>query len=236
MNFKSSLVIGLSFIVGLSILGYVLGNSLLQYKLLERTVQVKGLAQKEVKADIVIWPITYIQPGNDLSKMYTKLEDDTKKIQEFLKNRGFTSNEISISAPSVVDKIAQDYINNAEVKFRYNAKQTITLYTNKLDIARKSMLNIIDLGKSGITFKANDYNNLIEYKFSKLNSIKPLMIEEATKNARLTAQKFAEDSKSKLGKIKKARQGQFSIYDRDKNTPFIKKIRIVTTVEYYLSD
>ena len=98
------------------------------------------------------------------------------------------------------------------------------------------MTTITKLGKAGITFRTSNYDNKTEYMFTKLNEIKPQMIEDATRNARLSAQKFAEDSQSKLGKIKRARQGQFSIFPRDKNTPHIKKIRIVSTIEYYLSD
>ncbi len=90
--------------------------------------------------------------------------------------------------------------------------------------------------KEGIVFKIDDYDTRIEYIFTKLNEVKPLMIEESTKKAREVALKFAKDSSSKLGKIKKARQGQFSITNRDKNTPYIKTVRVVSTVEYYLSD
>ena len=98
------------------------------------------------------------------------------------------------------------------------------------------MTAITALGKSGITFRNDSYDNRTEYIYTKLNAIKPLMIEEATRNARAAAEKFAEDSQSRLGKIKQARQGQFSIISRDKNTPHIKKVRIVSTIEYYLTD
>ena len=98
------------------------------------------------------------------------------------------------------------------------------------------MSGLSSLGKKGIVFSASNYETRTEYIFSKLNDIKPEMIEEATNNAREVAQKFATDSQSRLGKIKRAYQGQFTISDRDNNNPHIKKVRVVSTVEYYLAD
>ncbi len=236
MNTKSALTLGIFIALGLFSLGFVLGGSIVKVKGFERSVTVKGLAQKEVNADTVMWPIVYTRADNNLSKLYDTLEKDTTKIKHFLKSHGFESSEVSISAPSITDKLAREYGNNNQIKYRYNAYQTLTLYTKKIDKARESMIQITSLGKSGTTFRSNSYENNVEYIFSELNAIKPQMIESATKNARLSAQKFAEDSQSKLGKIKSARQGQFSINNRDKNTPYIKKVRVVSTVEYYLDD
>lgn len=236
MPIKSSSILGISLILGLSLLGYILGTSIIQVKELERTVSVKGLAEKEVKADRVLWPIVYLYADNDQASLYAQLEQDTLKITSFLKEAGFTNAEISSSAPSVTDKMAQGYGGSSKIKYRYSATQTLTIYTDKVDLAKKSMRSIAKLGKAGITFRSDSYENKIEFIYTKLNEIKPTMIEQATQNARSSALKFAEDSKSKLGKIKKARQGQFSINSRDKYTPEIKKIRVVSTVEYYLND
>ena len=105
---------------------------------------------------------------------------------------------------------------------------------------QQSQMNFIKaqsrLGKKGVVLAGNDFQNRTEYLFKRLNEIKPAMIEEATRNAREVAEKFAKDSNSRLGKIKQARQGQFSISDRDKNNPHIKKVRVVSTIEYYLAD
>ncbi|MCK5665921.1 MAG: SIMPL domain-containing protein, partial [Thiotrichaceae bacterium] len=101
---------------------------------------------------------------------------------------------------------------------------------------RAVMKLLPELGKSGIAFTGSNYQAQTEYIFTRLNEVKPEMIEEATRNARAVAEKFAADSASKLGKIRQARQGQFSISARDKNSPHIKKVRVVSTVEYYLSD
>lgn len=236
MEIKASIVIGISLMVGLIGLGYLLGGSLIKFKELDRTVYVKGLAEKEVNADVVLWPIRYLRASNDLTSIYEGLEADTDMIRRFLSEKGFSDAEISVSAPVVTDKMAEGYGDSQRIKFRYSAMQTMTLYTKQIELARKSMNAITGLGKSGIGLSADRYNDQTEYIFTRLNEIKPLMIEEATQNARKTAQKFAEDSKSRLGKIKSARQGQFSIMSRDKNTPYIKRVRIVSTVEYYLSD
>ena len=236
MKRVESTIIGISIIIGLFLLGYTLGGSIVKFKSLERTVVVKGLAEKEVKADIVIWPISYIRANNNLTTLYIDLDSDTKSIMAFLKKSGFNDDEISITAPSVTDKIAQNYGSTNKIEFRYSAIQTLTLYTNKIDKARQCMNKITSLGKAGIAFRTNSYENKTQYIYTGLNNIKPAMIREATKNARISAQTFANDSQSSLGKIKSARQGQFSINPRDKNTPYIKKVRIVSTIEYYLSD
>ncbi len=101
---------------------------------------------------------------------------------------------------------------------------------------RKVMGALSELGKQGIVFTTGDYESQTEYIFTRLNEVKPEMIEEATRKAREVAEKFASDSRSTLGKIRRASQGQFSISARDKNNPHIKKIRVVSTVAYYLSD
>jgi len=236
MNTKTSVVLGLFIALGLFSLGYLLGGSIVKFKTLERVVSVKGLAQKEVKADVVIWPISYLRASNQLSSLYEDLEEDRNNVYNFLESKGFTKEEISVSAPIVTDKMAQSYGGSQKIKFRYSAIEVLTLYTKKVDLARKSMTAIAKLGKAGITFRSNNYENPTEYLFSGLNAIKPQMIQEATKNARASAQKFAEDSQSRLGKIRRANQGQFSISSRDKNTPYIKRVRVVSTVEYYLAD
>jgi len=236
MNSKSALTLGVFITLGLSILGISLGQSLIKYKELDRIVTVKGLAEREVDADIVIWPIAYIRASNDLAMLYKTLEEDTTSIKKFLKESGFNDEEISIAAPKITDKIAQGYGGSSKIQFRYSAIQTLTLYSSQIHKARKAMTQITRLGKSGIIFKANNYEQRTEYIFTKLNEIKPSMIKEATSSARLSAQTFADDSKSTLGKIKRASQGQFSVRNRDASTPHIKRVRIVSTVVYYLSD
>ena len=138
--------------------------------------------------------------------------------------------------PSITDKSAQQYGNQAKAEFRYTAMQTVTAYSKNIKSVRSVMGTLSELGKQGIVFSGGNYQSTTEYLFTRLNEAKPGMIEEATRKAREVAEKFASDSKSTLGKIRKASQGQFSINARDKNNPHIKKVRVVSTVEYYLSD
>ena len=236
MNGKNALILGISIIVGLASLGYLLGSSIVKFRAFERSVTVKGLSEREVPADIALWPITFTRADNDLSALYAGIEKDRKAIVAFLADAGFERKEMTINAPVITDKLAQQYGGGERVKFRYVAQQSVTVYTRKVRKVREAMPYLADLGKKGIVFVGNDYENRTEYLFSGLNAIKPSMIEEATRNARKVAEKFAKDSQSRLGKIKRARQGQFSIADRDSHTPYIKKIRVVSTIEYYLND
>ncbi|RXJ90819.1 hypothetical protein CRV01_06630 [Arcobacter sp. CECT 8983] len=228
-------ILGIFIFLGLSTLGYFFQNAVISYKQYDRSVKVKGLSEKEYKADIVIWPISYTEVNNNLEQMYSSIDKNNEKIYNFLTSNGIEKSEISFSAPIITDKVAQQY-GNEKINYRYNAFQTITVYSKNIDLVRDVKKSISKLGKQGIVFSGNNYTNQTEYIFTKLNEIKPKMIEEATKKAREVAQKFAIDSKSKLGKIKRASQGQFSISQRDKNNPQIKKIRVVSTVEYYLTD
>ncbi|MBD3801157.1 MAG: SIMPL domain-containing protein [Campylobacterales bacterium] len=116
------------------------------------------------------------------------------------------------------------------------AEREVTVYTEKIDAVRQSMREIVNLGKDGIALSGQSYEHRTQFLFTGLNSLNPSMIEEATKSARNGAGKFATDSASRLGKIKTASQGEFSITDRDSSTPYIKKVRVVSTVSCYLSD
>jgi hypothetical protein len=231
-----TLVSGICIFLGLFVLGYLLSNAIINFKEYERTVTAKGLSEREVEADIVIWPIKFTVAGNELSDIYNSIETNIKQINDFLTSNGINENEISYSIPSIVDRVAQQFGDSSKPELRYTAFQTVTVYSKNISTVRKLMSNLLTLGKKGIVFSSDDYESQPEYIFTKLNEIKPEMIEEATKNAREVAQKFATDSQSRLGKIKKASQGQFSIDSRDKNNPHIKKVRVVSTVEYYLTD
>ena len=234
-NKPASLILGVSIFLGLLSLGYLLGNAALQFKGYERSVTVKGLSEREVDADIVIWPIQFTAASNDLAGLYESIEASSSRIKAFLTVNGFTSDEISVASPNLTDKSAQQYGDN-RAEFRYAAVQTVTVYSSKIATARAVMTKLSELGKQGIVFSGANYQAQTEYLFTRLNDIKPAMIEEATRQAREVAEKFAADSQSTLGKIKRASQGQFSISDRDQNNPHIKKVRVVSTVEYYLSD
>ncbi len=232
----SALILGLSICLGLALLGYLLGDAALTIKGLERSVKVKGLSEQEYPADIVIWPIQFVAADNDLQNLYITLEKNTGKIIAFLKQHQIKTADISSNPPAITDKSAQRYSNSAKPQFRYSAVQTVTVYSSDIATVRTVMGALAELGKEGIVFNREDYNARPEYIFTRLNEVKPAMIEEATRKARAVALKFAQDSQSRLGKIKRASQGQFSISPRDKSTPHMKRVRVVSTVEYYLSD
>ncbi|MEI2564670.1 SIMPL domain-containing protein [Vibrio metoecus] len=235
MNTKTASVLGLSLIIGLAALGFLVQQMAVKFKEYERVVTVKGLSEREVVADTVIWPIQFTVADNQLSSLFETVDQQTQLITHFLVEKGIDRTAISLSAPAVVDKKAQQYGEDRS-EFRYLATQTLTVYSKKVDLVRNIISEIGQLGKQGVVFNQDPYNNRVEFSFTGLNDIKPDMIEEATKQAREVALKFATDSQSTLGKIKTASQGQFSISDRDNNTPYIKNVRVVTTVEYYLSD
>jgi hypothetical protein len=219
-NDRSALVLGICIFLGLVFLGFFLGHSALKFKEYERTVTVKGLSEKEYPADIALWPIHFSSSNNDLTALYTSIERDSKEIVSFLMENGFEEREITMSPPGITDKLSQGY-EKSKIEFRYTAARTVTVYSKKIEAVRSAMNKLPELGKKGIAFTDNTYQGLpeTEYLFTRLNEVKPAMIEEATMQAREVARKFAKDSRSKLGKIKRAWQGQFSIMDRDRNNP-----------------
>lgn len=227
----SALVLGAGIAAG----GFLAGRGLVASRALDRTVTAKGLAEREVPADVAIWPIRFVLAGDNLEALYREVEGKQRIVLAFLDQAGFDDAEISVAAPSITDRQAQPY-GDMQARFRYSATQTVTVYTGRVPEVLEAGKRLIDLGKSGIVLSGDDYQARTQYLFTGLNDLKPDMIEEATRNAREVAQKFASDSDSRLGKIKNASQGQFSIEDRDGNTPHIKKVRVVSTIEYYLAD
>lgn len=226
---------GLFIGIGLVLLGIFLKNGIENFKAMDRIIAVKGLSEKEVKADRVIWPLMYKEIGDDLLALNSNITNKNAAIVSFLESNGLTAEEMTISAPEIIDMQAERYA-STKASYRYNVTSVITVSSTKVDLIRKLMGNQSELIKKGIALTGEDYKYQKQFLFTGLNKIKPGMIEEATKNARASALKFAQDSKSKLGKIQSADQGQFSISDRDANTPYIKSVRIVTTINYYLED
>jgi hypothetical protein len=196
---------------------------------------VKGLCEKEVKADKVIWPVMYRVMANDIQSIYDQTDGNNAAIVAFLKSGGITDAEITVSVPSISDKFANEYGSNDRA-YRYIAKSVVTVCTDKVDAVLALMARQSELLKQGVVTAGENWENPVEFRYEGLNEIKPQMIEEATQNAREAAQKFAKDSGSRLGKIRTANQGTFTIENRDSNTPYIKKVRVVTSVTYYLKN
>lgn len=220
---------------GMFCMGACIMNGLDSFANKNRVVSVKGLAEREVEADKVIWPLIYKQVGNDLTALYNQINNTNQAIVGFLKQKGLTDAEININAPEIIDMQAERY-NSSPVVYRYNVTGVITVVSSQVSLVRDLMQQQSELLRQGIAIGGSDYRYNIQYQFTKLNDVKPQMIEEATKNARAAAEKFAIDSDSRLGKIMRANQGQFSIENRDENTPYIKKVRVVTTIDYALQD
>lgn len=233
---SSAFIFGAFLFAGLVALGILLGKAALDYREYERTVTVKGLSERDYPADIVIWPISFAEASNDLPDLYEALERGTTQIRSFLEQNGVAATEITVAVPVITDKSAQQYGGGERAEFRYTASQTVTVYSQNIDAVRTVMSSLSELGRTGIVFTDGNYQYQTEYIFNRLNEVKPEMVEEATQEARMVAEKFAEDSQSTLGKIRNAAQGQFTISNRDTNNPHIKTVRVVSTVEYYLSD
>ena len=233
---KGKFYSGLFIMVGLVVLGMMMPRAVEKFRSYDRTVNVKGLCEKEVKADKVIWPVVYRVMANDIQSVYDQTDGNNAAIIAFLKSGGISDSEITVSVPEISDKYASEYGSNDRT-FRYIAKNVITVCTSDVDEVLALMSRQSELLKKGIvTAGGNQWENHLEFKYEGLNGIKPEMIEEATRNAREAAQKFAKDSDSRLGKIKTANQGTFTIENRDSNTPYIKKVRVVTSVTYYLKN
>ncbi|HBY02379.1 MAG TPA: hypothetical protein DEG92_07575 [Rikenellaceae bacterium] len=220
---------------GMAVLALSLLISVRTIKSYDRYVSVKGLAELEVPANRVIWPVAYKEIGNDLSSLYKSINEKNKIIIEYLKSKGLDESEISVSAPQIVDMSAERYQSQPS-PYRYNITSVLTVTSEKVEKVREVIASQSDLLQKGIALSSGDFQYTTQFFYTKLNEIKPAMIEEATKNARASAEKFAKDSNSKIGRIKSANQGQFSISDRDGNSPHIKIVRVVSTIEYLLRD
>ncbi len=228
---KESVVIALAIVI----LGFCLKSGINAFVDKGRVVSVKGLSEVEVPANKVTWPIVFKMVGNDLPTLYNSVNKTADRIVEYLNGNGIGNSEIATNAPSVEDLEADRYNTNKK-PYRYIVTYVITVTSEQVDKVRELISSQGELLKEGIALVSNDYENRIQYEYTLLNDLKPQMIAEATKNARKAAEQFAKDSDSKLGKIMWASQGQFSIYDRDSNTPYIKKVRVVTSVNYSLKN
>jgi len=201
----------------------------------DRKVSVKGLSEREVEADKVTWPIVSKEIGNDLPELYQRIAKKEQTIKAFLTSAGLKESEITVNAPQVIDMNANEYSNQKNV-YRYNITSIITVSSRDVKRVRGIIARQGELLKDGVAIVDGGYDNPIKYEYVSFKSMKPKMMQEAIENAEKTARQFAENSHSKLNKIVSADQGQFSIEDRDSNTPYIKKVRVVTTVTYSLKN
>lgn len=220
--------------LGIVVAGYLIGEALIQTRASQRAVTVRGLAEREVPANLALWPIVFSVTSNELGDLQRKADEGVAKVRAFLAS-DFPAEQITVSAPRVQDREAQGMRGDGRLLDRYTAEVTVTVRTDKIDVARKAIQRSGELVKQGVAvIRSYEYNT--QYLYTNLDKIKPEMIAEATVDARRAAEQFAKDSGSKVGAIRTAQQGLFSIEDRDQFSPEFKKVRVVTTVDYYLAD
>ena len=195
----------------------------------DRAVLVKGLSTRDVQADFVVWPLDFCVRGNDISALYDDMARIEKTAKAFFLDKGFKESELSRGNISIDDNWSSYYGTRPE--FHYTLRTSLIISTSDIERVIANQGCQSELLRKGFILQSYDWNT--DFQYNGLSELKPEMIEEATKNARLVAQKFAEDAQCRLGSIKQANQGQFSI-ESDSNQPWIKHIRVVTTVSYYL--
>jgi hypothetical protein len=221
--------------LGVAAGGFFVGRGLFAARASERVVTVKGLAEREVPANLAMWPIVFSTTGNDLVAVQSTLDASARKIVAFLQARGFAPAEFSLSSPRVTDREAQGGRVRGDTGDRYVAEQTVTLRSPRITPVKVAMQQSGELIRDGVALvRSYEYNTTFLY--TALDEIKPAMIAEATKDARKAAEQFARDSGSRVGAIRNAQQGFFDIQDRDAFSPEIKRVRVVTTVQYFLED
>lgn len=217
--------------IGLILGGFLLGDGLVRAKDADRSVTVRGLAEREVTADLATWTISYSSTASDLQSAQSEVDADSKAISAFFKDVGFPADALEPTGVNV------NYYSDQGVP-QYTVRQRMTLRTSDVELAQKAAKRQVELVRRGVVLEEGSG---MAYTFTKLDAIKPEMVAEATKDARAAAEKFAQDSGAGVGKIRQATQGYFSIEGRDgesggwgvNDTPH-KKVRVVTTVDFSL--
>jgi hypothetical protein len=220
--------------LGVAAAGGFVGRGLFEARATERTVTVKGLAEREVDADLAFWPISFTATANDLAAAQARIDRDAERIRAFLRERGFEDAEVEAGPPLVTDRMAEGGYRDQGLE-RYVVRGVLTVRSPKIGKVRAASGDTARLVADGVVL-VRDYEVRTQYLFTKLEAIKPEMIAEATGDARRAAEQFARDSGSRVGAIRTAQQGYFSIEDRDAFSPDKKRVRVVTTVQYLLED
>jgi hypothetical protein len=221
--------------LGLALAGFFVSRAVFEARAAQRYVTVKGLAERELRANLAMWPIVFSTTGDDLSAIQGELDRDAQAVAAFLAGQGFAADQSSVSPPRVTDYLAQGYRSDDRPAERYAAEATVVVRSPDVDRVLAAMQRSGELVKTGVAV-LRSYEYQPQFLYTDLEAIKPEMIAEATKDARRAAEQFARDSGSEVGAIRNAQQGYFSIEDRDPFSPDWKKIRVVTTVEYFLVD
>ncbi|WP_176592483.1 SIMPL domain-containing protein [Sphingobium sp. EM0848] len=216
--------------VGIVSGGYLLGDGLKRARAADRSVTVRGLAEKDVTADLATWSISYSATGFDLPAVRAQIDNNTRELRAYFADLGFRPDALTATGAGV-----NQYINNGVNTITIT--QRMLLRTTDIARAQRAVAQQFDLVRRGVTLQEGSG---MRYSFTRLNDVKPPMVASATKDARAAAEQFARDSGASVGGIKSATQGYFSIEPRDgeadsaSDTPY-KKVRVVTTVDFYLN-
>ena len=224
-----SLKIGISIVMAAVILAVGLANIITP----ERSVSVRGLAEREVDADLAVWNMSFSMGENSLESMQKSILEKTEVIKKYLIKHGLEESDFTVKPAAITDNSLNSYMDQTKITYKFVAQQTILVRSGKIEAVKSANADSLELVSAGIAV-SQDYDSKVSYEFTKLNDIKPEMIAEATKNARTAAEQFAHDSNSKVGKIKKATQGLFTIEDAAVGLEDKKNVRVVNTVEYLL--
>ncbi len=227
---------------GLALGGWFMGNGFFKGRASERFVTVKGVSERDVHADIGLWPIRFVSTDDDLARAQEKNARSKKLILDFLERHGIDQEAIHLQRLSVNDLLATPY-RSGSTKSRYIINQTLMVRTEDPRLIQKASQDVGELVKAGVVLSSEGgMTNVPTYLFTRLSHLKPEMIAEATANARRAAEQFAKDSGSQIGKIRQANQGVFVILPRDRAPGIMegsqlgKTLRVVSTIQYYLKD
>jgi hypothetical protein len=232
--------------VGVAAAGYWIGGGAARLRSLPRTVTVKGLVEKEVKADQAIWKLGLRRASADLKDAQAKLSSDREAVQAFLVTQGFKENEIEREPTRTLDKLAREYgESRGSDPLRYVVTASLVVKTSRVDLVRTALGATDELLKGGVPLDGEAQGGAANPRFivSKFNDLRPQLLAEATQNGRAMAQQFATDSGSQIGRIRSANQGMIQIFGADGNdesgpysptSTLVKKIRVVSTFEFEL--
>ncbi|WP_424982745.1 SIMPL domain-containing protein [Maritalea sp. S77] len=228
--------------LGVSGAGWLAGQSLERSREPVRTVTVKGLAEQQVKADLGFWPIKFVATGPTLDAARAELEQAEQSVRGFLGENGFGTDDIQVQNIKVEDRFTGYNGGNYPAEARFTLTEDLLVTTNEVDQLADAARNITDLLRAGVVFSSDAWSGGPSFVFTGLNDLKGDMLTEATQRARESAQQFAVQSESKVGNIQTANQGVFQILpavDIPNDRPdrqIEKKVRVVTTITYFLID
>lgn len=227
---------------GVAAAGWFIGNGFVRGRTAGRYVSVKGVAQRDVVADIALWPIRFTASDNVLSEAQKKFDASKGAILAFLKKSGIDTAKTELQSFEVADAMADRYRSQTPTS-RFIISGTLMVRVDDPNLVQVASQNVGELAQNGVAVTSGQYGGGgPTYLFTKLNDSKPEMIAEATASAREAAEQFAKDSGSHLGPIRQASQGVFQILPRDpapgvaEESQSNKTVRVVTTVEYYLEN